>query len=741
MGKLSFGEKLPSAMDYLRSLALSMWCCVLLFAAAEGLNLADKNSNTFQNVFLNQWKHKNETLRRNPSHDIYIIKGPAGETQRIHYAVDDYGVRANIYTNRIQHRPDFDTNSIGFGLRKPSNEYNRDVPKIPPMHSQTQTPISTVDPKQQKFVFPEIPPFNYSKVIVAHPDNIKSVNQNRKNSGMERLSLKSLPRFSTKVTQRKSLTSNPPVVIKLTNSSNFAETYPITTTHQNYFKTNSVHGNIEPLRVTPINIFTGIAPKPRTNNGMENETHFETSTELSVNTYLNKNYSEDESNNLSQLVTIDIINNGSTYTVNTTSSDKVDKSESLHTSALETTSNNSTVSHLLKDFNYTGNISSSHSISDEPTNSINQSLLEVHINNSSDNAENNEEVSNNGSTNIEATTDTPQTLMNLTSNEINISNSNIQAENVFNFQNTTVERSEKDELIRHYTNNWKEPKLSSEILSPQAKATNQSIKLNETIDMLNNTLIITEIGNPDIENDETVFDPTEIRTIPERVFNSSLQVADNNRSYSVANDLTVNRHSSDFNVDNLKDVSSSNVTSFSGNAVVNINKTNKYNDIPSNSLIVIVKSDDSSEQSLKVGLDNDTAFVEKLKEDSIINPRYINQSIIVESTTESSDIEDRKTTEFLHTDKYDLNVKKNSKEFGPEMLENNGYQNIENYVADLGNKKELHSLQFNNTRKINNAFLKLWRGKSGVRIEPFGVNEAYKMIPVFQEEESGMILE
>ncbi|GIY61349.1 hypothetical protein CEXT_265251 [Caerostris extrusa] len=84
---------------------------------------------------------------------IYIpLKGPTGETQRVHYAMDNRGLRANIHSNTLQFGPNFDTTSF----LQPSNYWtanklNLDQPTIQSKH-EVNPPTNFNNPDKQKLV-------------------------------------------------------------------------------------------------------------------------------------------------------------------------------------------------------------------------------------------------------------------------------------------------------------------------------------------------------------------------------------------------------------------------------------------------------------------------------------------------------------------------------------------------------------------------------------------------------------
>ncbi|GFY75664.1 uncharacterized protein TNIN_414241 [Trichonephila inaurata madagascariensis] len=65
--------------------------------------------------------------KNSPFHDIFTVKQLTGETQRVHYAVDDHGIRANLNSNSVLFGKNIDTSTIHFGSRlrePPANNFN-----------------------------------------------------------------------------------------------------------------------------------------------------------------------------------------------------------------------------------------------------------------------------------------------------------------------------------------------------------------------------------------------------------------------------------------------------------------------------------------------------------------------------------------------------------------------------------------------------------------------------------------
>ncbi|GFV58308.1 uncharacterized protein TNCV_558701 [Trichonephila clavipes] len=72
--------------------------------------------------------------KNSPFHDIFTVKQLTGETQRVHYAVDDHGIRANLNSNSVLFGKNIDTSAIHFGSRlrePPANNFNSVLQNVP----------------------------------------------------------------------------------------------------------------------------------------------------------------------------------------------------------------------------------------------------------------------------------------------------------------------------------------------------------------------------------------------------------------------------------------------------------------------------------------------------------------------------------------------------------------------------------------------------------------------------------
>ncbi|GFY56632.1 uncharacterized protein TNIN_141861 [Trichonephila inaurata madagascariensis] len=684
-------------MDYLRCLSLAMWCLGHFLTIGDGQYFSDKNGYTFPNDLFNEWELKNESF---PFHNIYIIKGPAGETQRVHYAIDDYGVRANVFTKHAQ--PDFDTSSFGLGSRESPTKLKNDFLTMKPLQTRVLMPKDIISFTPEKIHFPETTNFSPSKLVATLPDS--NVTLNHKNPVIGQLTRKFSSGFSTKEALMQPTTSNSSVGMKLVKDSTFSVTHP---PHQYFVRANLSNANIN-LQNSSSRHLPIIAFKANINNEKENITEFQTGTNVPIEQYSENVSSIDGNDSVAPSMTTDSINNNSSLP---TSSSWVDERELAHSLPLEKTSARL---HLEKDFNSTINMTIYHSEFFEPTFASNQSLLTIHLNNSFVNSEYDEK---NSDVSMEATTIIPQIVnKSILSREINSNNTSIQDEVYLSLLNSTVNGTNMIKSVKYNRNNWTESNNFSEILLPMLlKEANQSMKGKETIAKPNNTVTTDETESPEIVTRNTNFHSTEII---ETKSNSSSQVDHDNSLHSAENISTINRQPIEF-LTEIVEVSPANEISFM--EVIDVKETSKNSGIFTKKHTGSMALGNHTKQSTQERVDKVSVY-------NFNNPLFTNQSALTESTPE---LDDRKSSEISQTNKTDFNKMKTSEDFALSRFHSIDNQNF-GHSVDLANKVRLYPKEFNNTLKVNNAFLKLWRGKSGVRIEPFGVNRAYKMIPVLQ---------
>ncbi|XP_035218934.1 uncharacterized protein LOC118192142 [Stegodyphus dumicola] len=113
----TFASLLPAVMDYLgtsfKTFRLLLWFSWFFLIAAQKDNVAesslklsnrnDENVYTFRYDLFDGSNSNNRApdYIKEPYHEIFAFKGSDGEVQRIHYAVDARGVRANIHSNAV----------------------------------------------------------------------------------------------------------------------------------------------------------------------------------------------------------------------------------------------------------------------------------------------------------------------------------------------------------------------------------------------------------------------------------------------------------------------------------------------------------------------------------------------------------------------------------------------------------------------------------------------------------------
>ncbi|GBN46990.1 hypothetical protein AVEN_159559-1 [Araneus ventricosus] len=77
-----------------------------------------------------------------PIHDIYTIKGTDGEVRRVHYAVDEHGLRANIHSNSLGLGTNPKTISIQSEPRRwPSDDFDFGLDEFISMRQTEKTPV------------------------------------------------------------------------------------------------------------------------------------------------------------------------------------------------------------------------------------------------------------------------------------------------------------------------------------------------------------------------------------------------------------------------------------------------------------------------------------------------------------------------------------------------------------------------------------------------------------------------
>ncbi|GFQ74940.1 uncharacterized protein TNCT_225162 [Trichonephila clavata] len=111
-----------------------------VFSFVCGQNVADDKTlsgvNNEDNGYLFRYDRigKRGIPKNSPFHDIFTVKQLTGETQRVHYAFDDHGIRANLNSNSVRFGKNIDTSSIHFGSRlrePPANNFNSVLQNVP----------------------------------------------------------------------------------------------------------------------------------------------------------------------------------------------------------------------------------------------------------------------------------------------------------------------------------------------------------------------------------------------------------------------------------------------------------------------------------------------------------------------------------------------------------------------------------------------------------------------------------
>ncbi|GBN21399.1 hypothetical protein AVEN_257218-1 [Araneus ventricosus] len=153
-------------MDYKKSLVVLVWCCKFLLVSTTAETEAD-NSLLTRTIGDKNWHLFPDSLHQNgnsndPSpqteaiHDIYTVKGSDGDIRRLHYALDEHGLRANIYSKVSGHGPNIETNSLELEPRRwPTDNFNFNLEKFLSMRPTKQTSSFS---NFEKLIFPEESP-------------------------------------------------------------------------------------------------------------------------------------------------------------------------------------------------------------------------------------------------------------------------------------------------------------------------------------------------------------------------------------------------------------------------------------------------------------------------------------------------------------------------------------------------------------------------------------------------------
>ncbi|GFV58316.1 uncharacterized protein TNCV_558781 [Trichonephila clavipes] len=574
-----------------------------------------KNSYTFQYDLFEEGAVKNGTLRKEPFHDVYMIKGPEGEIQRVHYAMDDLGVRANIFSNRVQGSPDFNISSIPFGYKF------RDLLR---QSFQSHEEKTTDDTKleNRNFYLPSNANLNSSQPSASFLPHNRAFSQDNRSFGLQ-----TLPQ--TFAFPSEHLESKTQFLSKLMDSSSSNVTaFPL----QYHFE-NDV-SNVSVVSLNSTSKFLEISTiKPDV---------YHTNETTVIDEFMSSESSTDDfqRSNQSQLAPIGLEDGDFFFTEKPNSLDSVN--ESISSTAVTT--------------------------------------IPPHILN---------RLSENNS---------------LISDAVYQNLSFPQDEGFSEFLNSTVEES-----------------------SEMQNTIFKSMSLNA-----NNTAVV-EFLKPDIVNSEIGTNITKIEDSDEIILNSKTHEIDETLLVSPENDSLINLQSNELNNYSLEYSLQSNNLGFMPNTSENLNVTGKDSDnstILENEIITIM-NDMHGEHTPQESSDKETTT--KLNNGSTNTLYSINESMITEPTFDKSHTEKRKATTISHGDQYDLSNSRDRENFLLSVSNNSDRQNMTKYDSSYNNK-EYYS-EYQNTQMGNNAFLKLWRGKTGVKIEPFGVNGSYKMIPMYQRSE------
>ncbi|GFS62238.1 uncharacterized protein TNIN_338741 [Trichonephila inaurata madagascariensis] len=249
----------------------------------------------------------------------------------------------------------------------------------------------------------------------------------------------------------------------------------------------------------------------------------------------------------------------------------------------------------------------------------------------------------------------------------------------------------------------------------------------------NNTAVV-EFLKPELVNSEIGTNIAKIQDSDEIKLNNKPREIEEILLVSPENDSLINLQSNELSNYSLADSLQSNNLSFMQNILENLNVAGKDSDNSTNleNEIIPVMNDTHGEHTPQESSDKETTNFNNNSTNILYS---INKSMITEPAFDENHIEQRKATTISHGDQYDLSNSEDSEDFLLSMSNNSDRQNMTKYDSSYTNKEKLYYSEYQNTQMGNNAFLKLWRGKTGVKIEPFGVNGSYKMIPMYQRSE------
>ncbi|GBO08369.1 hypothetical protein AVEN_69712-1 [Araneus ventricosus] len=84
----------------------------------KSLVVLDKNWYLFPDNLHQNGNSNNPSPQTEAIHDIYTVKGSVGDIRRVHYALDEHGLRANIYSKVPGYGPNIETNSLELEPRR-----------------------------------------------------------------------------------------------------------------------------------------------------------------------------------------------------------------------------------------------------------------------------------------------------------------------------------------------------------------------------------------------------------------------------------------------------------------------------------------------------------------------------------------------------------------------------------------------------------------------------------------------
>ncbi|GBM76757.1 hypothetical protein AVEN_271784-1 [Araneus ventricosus] len=168
-----FSQTLKGTVSFKGLRKNEVWYCKFLFVSTVAENEAD-NSLLTSTISDKNWFLFPDSLHRNgnsndPSpqteaiHDIYTAKGSDGDMRRVHYALDEHGLRANIYSKVSGHGPNIETNSLELEPRRwPSDDFNFNLEKFLSMRPTKQTSSFS---NFEKLIIPEESPIPQDIII------------------------------------------------------------------------------------------------------------------------------------------------------------------------------------------------------------------------------------------------------------------------------------------------------------------------------------------------------------------------------------------------------------------------------------------------------------------------------------------------------------------------------------------------------------------------------------------------